>query len=262
MIILVSPTKQMEFNRPIPNCSTTTPQFRKEAMSLNSRLAEYDTEGIRKLMSVSSTLAQKTAADINRFSTSDTPVRPAIFTYSGTVFGALDPYSLTESEMKWARQHLRILSGLYGYVRPTDGISPYRLEMKCPLPLDGGESLASFWKPRIGASLDGSDSAEQRPILNLASAEYSKVLDRKALSHRIINFSFKDQDGSVGKLRTVGMYAKVARGLMLRRILREQPGNPEGLQKGSTGGYRFSQDHSSGQDWVFVRRDATGQMPQ
>lgn len=253
MIVLLSPTKQMDFETALPpvagGLSISVPDFAEEARVLRSRLSTFSKEQLAVLMSISPALAQKTSDDIRNGISGAVTNRPAIFAYSGTVFTALDPRSLNKADLEWAQNHMRILSGLYGMLRPLDEIHPYRLEMKCPLPLDTGESLAAWWKDRITGNIPVDES-----IVSLASAEYIRAVDRKRLGDRLINLSFKERrGGDRGSLRTVGMYAKVARGLMLRRIIREKPVDAEYLKSGETGGYHFSEEHSRPGDWIFIR---------
>lgn len=261
MILLLSPAKQMDFVTPSPavpnelqnNCPEMEPPFSREASDINSLLKQLEPDKLAALMKISPKLTDQTHRDIQTFGTGGTLRRPAVFAYSGTVFQALDPRSLTADQMRFSQRHLIILSGLYGALTPFSGIRPYRLEMKTPLVFPGGETLTSFWKPRISDYLrirleeDGGFPL----LINLSSGEYSRTLDKEVLKDSILNFHFKERSGGV--LRTVGMYAKTARGLMTRRILTEQTEDPRSLQKGSTGGYRFDGGLSSRTDWVFTR---------
>lgn len=260
MIVLLSPTKQMDFAGPLPahledslKSGDTEPPFLPEAKRLNKLLRKLDSDSLAALMKISPKLTEKTSADIRRFTSPSTPGRPSILAYSGTVFQALDARSLTEDQLRFARDHMLILSGLYGTLRPSDEIRPYRLEMKTALSLADGETLASFWKSRVTGFLKRQLEAtpDSPALLNLSSGEYSKVLDKRAFMGQLHNFHFRENSG--GNLRTVGMYAKTARGLMARRILTEKTEDPENLKKGSTGGYRFDRKISSDKDWFFVR---------
>lgn len=261
MIVLLSPTKQMDFSNPIPASleeflskrGGTEPPFLNEASEINKLLVKLDPEALAALMKTSEKLTEQTVGDIRRFASPSTPVRPAILAYSGTVFQSLDGGALTEDQLNFAQEHLLILSGLYGALHPLDEIRPYRLEMKTVLNLPGGETLASFWKSRVSELIKRQLASDpgSPALLNLSSGEYSRVLDKTAFKSQLLNFHFKEDSG--GKLRTVGMYAKTARGLMARRILIEKTDNPETLKKGHTGGYRFDGKISSGNDWFFVR---------
>lgn len=264
MIVLLSPTKQMDFHSPLPasideiqkTSVESEPPFLPEAKKLNELLGQFDTAALASLMKTSEKLTEQTEADIRRFNSPrspEAPERPSILAYSGTVFQALDPRTLTAAQLMFAQRQLILLSGLYGVLHPLSRIRPYRLEMKTALNLTGGESLTSFWKSRVSDYLRiklNNDSGIP-VIVNLSSGEYSKVLDLKVFNENLLNFHFKENNGGI--LRTVGMYAKTARGLMARRILMEMTDDPETLKKGHTGGYRFDRKISSEKDWVFVR---------
>ena len=255
MTILLSPTKQMDFVSPIPfETENIGAPFEKEALKLNLILKKFDRIGLATLMKISSDLADQTFERIRDFSSPLAHRRPAVLAYSGTVFLALDPGSFTVDQLEFAQRQLVILSGMYGVLRPLDHIAPYRLEMKTPLVLPEDERLNTFWKPRITEYLKSrlTTDGDESIILNLSSGEYSRVLDQKAFRGRVLNIHFKEKQN--GKLRTVGMYAKTARGLMARRIIAQKIINPEALQKGSTGGDRFTSSLSSSTDWVFVRK--------
>jgi len=247
MIILLSPTKQMDFTTPYPTIQTITKiPFNRETTELHSILKGYSPEKIASIMKLSPVLADQTYQDIQRFPGSPSSRRSALFAYSGTVFKSLDPKDFDSGQLEFTRKTLRILSGLYGILEPFSTISPYRLDMKTALELPGRQSLTSFWRPRITDYL-----RESSTILNLASKEYSDVLDQHSLKSWIITFHFKEKNGD--KLRTVGMYAKKARGMMLRRILKERVENFQILKKGNTDGYRYNCKFSTDNDWIFTR---------
>ncbi|RKX77626.1 MAG: hypothetical protein DRP60_06265 [Spirochaetes bacterium] len=252
MIILLSPTKKIDFTPSFPKVySIETPPFRKEYEELNHQLQGFSREKLASLMGTSQKLANLSYSYIQDSFSGTAPVKPALFTYSGTVFKALNPGSLGDGPLRFARKHVRILSGQYGILSPSSGISPYRLEMKTPLKLPGNKSLTSFWKPRISEYL-----SDEPLILNMASGEYSAVVDKQRLNGDFITFHFKERKG--GKLRTVGMYAKTARGLMLRRILGEMIIDLRILQQGETAGYRYDENLSTDSNWVFVREHIGG----
>jgi len=257
MIILISPTKQMDFTSPLPEsqnpADSLRPRFLQEAQTLNALLRGYDREALASLMKISPALTDRTFREIRAFGEPGAGRRPALYAYSGTVFQALGADSLRAGDLEYARRHLRILSGLYGCLGPLDGVESYRLEMKTALPNPEGANLSHFWKSRIARTLaaDEALSDPAAPVLNLASGEYMRAVDRKVLNRRMITFHFKERAGE--GLRTVGMYAKTARGRMVRRILEERVSDPRALQAGDTGGYRYDPACSSENDWVFVR---------
>lgn len=213
---------------------------------LNYHLQSFSREELASLMGISPALADQTYGEIREFTTKTARKKPAIFAYAGTVFKTLNPGSFTGPQLQFAQKHLRILSGYYGILTPFSEISPYRLEMKTPLNLPENTSLISFWKLKVGDYLQN-----ESLILNLASKEYSSVLDKRAFKGKLVTFSFKELNGN--KLKTVGMYAKTARGLMLRRILMEGIVDLRKLQRGKTGGYLYNKNLSTENDWVFTR---------
>ena len=223
------------------------PDFFEEAELLNGQLKKLTGNELAMLMKISPKIAEQTRRHIHDFSSKSQKRASAFFAYSGTVFQSLDPFSLSANDLQFAEEHVRILSGIYGVLRPNDQISPYRLEMKTPLKNPAGSNLYAFWKGRIYQSLLSGDG----PIINLASTEYFKALDYKKIASPVISLQFKER--KAGKIQTVGMYSKIARGLMARRIIVEQVSDPLLLQRGDTGGYFFSSELSSEGNWVFVR---------
>ncbi len=240
MIILLSPTKQMDFTGITAEpAEMKAAPFEEEAVMLNDLLQKYNREELASLMGISPALADHTYRNIQDFINGASPGKPAIFAYSGTVFKALNPGSFTGPQLQFAQKHLRILSGLYGILTPFSEISPYRLEMKTSLDLLDNISLTSLWRPRVGEYLKAEPT-----ILNLASGEYSAVIDKRRFKGGLITFYFKELKGN--KLKTV-------RGLMLRRILMDMIVDLRILQQGETGGYRYNKNLSSDTDWVFTR---------
>lgn len=201
-------------------------------------------------MKMSDALADQTYETVRAFEHHSG--KPALFTYSGTSFQALDTSILDKESLSFASERLSILSGMYGLLCPMDLISPYRLEMKTNLPLDGAKNLTTFWKPLITENLSEKIRKHgDQTIINLASGEYSKTIDKINLNCQVINFHFKDKSSS--GFRTVGMYAKTARGKMLQRILSEKILNPDVLKETPTYDYEFRNDMSDDDNWVFTR---------
>lgn len=199
---------------------------------------------------MSDALAEKTYETVRAFD--DHSGKPALFTYSGTSFLALDALSLDKESLTFASEKLSILSGMYGLLCPMDLIAPYRLEMKTVLPLGGVKNLTAFWRPLITSRLSEQIRKHgDKRVINLASGEYSKTIDKKSLDCQLINIHFKDK--SKTGYKTVGMYAKTARGKMLQRILREKILNPDVLRNSPTYDYEFRNDMSDEADWVFTR---------
>lgn len=220
------------------------PVFRDRAQALNSLLAELEREELKALMKISPALAEQTAQMISSFSR--TEGRPALAAYSGTAFRSLEPSSLDAESLRFACEHLRILSGMYGLLGPMDTIAPYRMEMKTPLAVGGSRSLTAYWAPLVSKSLE-----KEKWILNLASAEYSRTVSFP--KDRMVDVLFREERG--GTLKTVGMYAKQARGLMLRQLLEGQISEPHAIRALTPGNYRYRDELSGQGKWVFVRTE-------
>ncbi|QEN08693.1 YaaA family protein [Oceanispirochaeta crateris] len=255
MIIIFSPTKQMNFSESSPKNevlnSDHTPPFQKEAARLNGLLSEYSKEGLAVLMKMSLSLSEQTQRYISSFHSAQK--KSAIYAYSGTSFLSLDAETLPEEALLYGQKHLRILSGMYGCLRPLDHISPYRLEMKTALSVGADKNLTVFWKKRVTEFLTEDESLARKNsfILNLASGEYSRIIDSTNLGRPMITVHFREE--SEGGLKTVGMYAKAARGAMLRHLLLEQTEEPEEIRKMKVNNYEFSESLSDDQNWIFIR---------
>jgi len=249
MLILLSPTKQMNFNRidKYEN-SLKTPSFLNEAKSLNRELNKMDCPALIRLMKISDKIADSAHLDIKSFNSEAGEFLSALYAYSGTVFQWIKPESLGEDELKYAAEHLRILSGLYGVLHPDDRIFRYRLEMKTPLSIGNCNNLYQFWKKKLTDYLIGEDQA----IINLASNEYIKAINTKQLKHPFISIQFKEQSGN--QIRTVGMYSKMARGLMAGKILREQLSDPFLIKGWNLDGYIYNAEQSGESDWIFIKK--------
>lgn len=247
MLILLSPTKQMDFSgHPHFTYSPGEPLFPEESVELLNTLRELDEAAIARLMGVSEEIARETAGRFRRFEKADTEEGPALLAYSGTVFLYMNPRGFTESQLAYAEDHVRIISGLYGYLRPSDRIRPYRLEMKTVLANSRGGNLYDFWKEKITSVL----AAENRPVLNLASAEYTRVVDFKRLTRPVITVHFREKSGD--KLRTVGTYSKMARGMLAGLIIRKELSDPRSIQDLDIKGYRFDGRKSSASEWIYT----------
>lgn len=244
MNIIISPAKTMDFETPLPfTVKLTEPLFHREARELNDILKKFSPGDIKKLMKISDALTESTFLNIQSF----VPVgmRPALFAYTGLVFKGIGAYDFSCHDFEFARRHLFILSGLYGVLRPSDGISPYRLEIKTPLPNGNGKNLYSFWQPGITGFFNNKMPGEV--LLNLASNEYFKGVNKAGLAKRVISFRFLE--GS----KNVPTYAKQARGEMVRFIVKNRIVKPENLKGFNRTGYAFSPGLSGEDEMVFVR---------
>ncbi|MDC7225695.1 MAG: YaaA family protein [Spirochaetales bacterium] len=263
MIILLSPTKQMDFDSPLPAAFKQQndtgdwglPRFSTEAAGIMEDLSLFSRSELETLMQISPAISAAVIRMISDFSKDSCTIRPAITAYSGTVFKAMNVATLEDEQLLFAENRLRILSGLYGVLKPFDGIKAYRLEMKTPLCLNNGEKLSTFWRPRITAALASEKdlSNPDEPILNLASGEYMKAVDIKKIHNPVISIHFRDIIH--GKLKTVGMYSKVARGKAVRLILEHKINRPEQFKSIPVGGYNYNSELSTESELVFIRRE-------
>lgn len=263
MILLISPTKQMDFESELSVDIQRLkdvdgwgkPFFTSESVWINEKLSKLKQQELESLMNISPAISAGVMRMIGNFGTAAGKTRPAAAAYSGTVFKAIDFTVLGKVELRFAQSHLRILSGMYGLLKPFDGIEAYRLEMKTPLHIDSRQKLLSFWKDRLAFRLAEEEMLKDVnvPILNLASGEYMKAVDKAILPNPVISISFKEQNNNI--LKTIGMYSKTARGQMVRMILQDKISEPEALKSMAVGEYRFSADHSSDSNWIYIRRE-------
>lgn len=255
MIITLSPSKGQDFDAPVSTKKHSTPVALKDSQALIKELKKIKPAGIRKLMNVSENIAKLNADRFQNFKTPFTIAnsRQAIFAFKGDVYSGIDIENFTADDLAYAQKHLRILSGLYGCLRPLDLIQPYRLEMKTKLSNPRGENLYQFWGESITDNLNKELVKQEEPVLvNLASNEYFKSVKPKQLKGRLLNINFKETKD--GKSRIVAIFAKRARGMMTDYILRNRIENPEDIKKFKMGGYRFSKADSDEMQWTFTRK--------
>jgi len=254
MLIVLSPAKKLELQPPEPDMPCTTPRLQDQAAMLVQQLRHMGSTGLARLMKLSDRLAELNAARYRDWQDDPGPevAKPALFMFRGDVYQGLDADSLDAEALAFAQQHLRILSGLYGVLRPLDRIQPYRLEMGTRLATARGRNLYEFWGTRI-TELLMADSAPPRILINLASNEYFKAIQPAHFDGRILNIAFKE--AKADGYRTIGLFAKRARGLMARYILDRQLTDIEGIRAFDRDGYRFNDALSSDTEWVFTRGD-------
>jgi cytoplasmic iron level regulating protein YaaA (DUF328/UPF0246 family) len=254
MILVLSPAKTQDFATPPHTGVFTQPDFLGESARLVQLLRKLSLDELAALMAISDALA---ALNAGRFQAWKRPftlgqAKQAVLAFAGDVYGGLDAAGLDQGDLDFAQDHLRILSGLYGCLRPLDLILPYRLEMKIRLANPRGKDLYAFWGDRITRSLNGLLERGSGVVVNLASAEYFKAVDPKALAGRVITPWF--EDWSHGEYRVVGLFAKRARGLMCRYAIRKRLEEPSRLQGFKAEGYRFDRKASTEDRWVFRRK--------
>ncbi|MDH5711084.1 MAG: peroxide stress protein YaaA [Gammaproteobacteria bacterium] len=254
MIITLSPSKGQDFVEPAATKKHTTPAALDDSQLLIKELRKIKAGELQALMSISENIA---TLNVDRFKKFKTPfttsnAKQAVFAFKGDVYSGIDIEKFSAADLDYAQKHLRILSGLYGYLRPLDLIQPYRLEMKTKLKNPRGENLYQFWGDSITERLNEELVKQQEPVLvNLASNEYFKSVKPKLLKGRLLNIDFKEIKD--GKARIVAIFAKRARGMMADYILRNRIEKAEDIKKFKVGGYKFSKEESNDNHWIFVR---------
>ncbi|WP_415037256.1 peroxide stress protein YaaA [Azonexus sp.] len=255
MLILLSPAKSLDYDTPLAFSEHSQPQFLTQSAALIEVLRQHAPADIARLMALSDSLAN---LNFDRYAAWQTPftpqnARPAIFAFNGDVYDGFDAYSLAAADLRFAQTQLRILSGLYGILRPLDLMQAYRLEMGTQLATAAGKDLYAFWGDRLRLALDAELAAMAQPVLvNLASEEYFKVVHGKRLAARVIQPVFEDWKGGCYKI--ISFYAKKARGLMARYAVTQRLSDPEGLLAFASEGYAFAPEVSDAARWVFRRR--------
>ncbi|MBS3806392.1 MAG: peroxide stress protein YaaA [Bacteroidales bacterium] len=254
MITILSPAKKLDQKTDRQINSPTTPNFLKDSQVLVEELRNFSPDELSALMNVSRNIAELNYERYSRWHTPFTPenAQPAVFMFNGQVYQGLQAVNLEDDDLQFGQEHLRILSGLYGLLRPLDLIQPYRLEMGTKLSNPRGDDLYTFWGDKLTQAINESlQQHDSRVLLNLASNEYYKTVKKDKLEGEVITPVFKEKKGD--QYRTVAVYAKKARGLMSRFILRNRIDDPEAIQSFDEDGYVFSPQQSSKKEWVFVR---------
>ncbi|MDQ7744853.1 peroxide stress protein YaaA [Hydrogenophaga pseudoflava] len=255
MLFVISPAKALDYETPAHVKTFTQPLFVEQASELIAVLREKSPQQVAELMDLSDQLAGLNAARYQAWSPKFTAKnsKQAVLAFDGDVYGGLDAKTLNEDELDWLQQHLCILSGLYGVLRPLDRMQPYRLEMGTRLKTDQGSNLYRFWGSQIAEYLNRRARADKSPVVvNLASEEYFKAVDLKVLQPRVVNCVFEEKKGANHKI--VSFFAKRARGLMVRYALQHRASTPEQLKGFDLEGYRFAAAASEPDRFVF-RRD-------
>lgn len=253
MLTVISPAKTLDFDTPSHTKKHTQPRFLAQSEKLIEQLKKLSSQEIASLMSISDKLAGLNMARFQQWQTPFTEdnAKQAILAFKGDVYTGLDAETLDEKGLDFAQQHLRVLSGLYGVLRPLDLMQPYRLEMGTSFQNDAGRDLYTFWGDQLQKSLEAEPALEDGILINLASNEYFKAVNAKKLKATIITPVFKDWKN--GQYKMISFYAKKARGLMSRYIIDHQIDSPEKLKQFDSEGYRFSAEMSQKNDWVFIR---------
>lgn len=254
MIITLSPSKGQDFETPTPSSIYTFPDQLEDSQILINEAKKLDIKAVGALMAVSENIAILT---LQRFKQWHIPfntdnAKAAFFAFKGDVYSAMEKEKYEENDLAYAQDHLRILSGLYGALRPLDLIQPYRLEMKTRLENPRGKNLYQFWGDRITQKFNELLQEQTDPVLvNLASNEYFKSVQPKLLNGRILDINFKES--KEGKNRVIAIFAKRARGMMTDFILRNRIEHAEDIKDFRKAGYQYSTKESTENNWVFAR---------
>lgn len=252
MKLVISPAKSLDFESELPHHKYSEPQFLKQSERLNKLLKKKSARSLSKLMSISDALGQLNYERNQSWALPFTKdnARPAVYAFNGDVYRGLDAYSISENKLETLQHTVRILSGLYGVLKPTDLIQPYRLEMGTKMPVGVKKNLYEFWKKDITKALNEELEAGEL-FLNLASNEYFKAIDVKALKVPVVTANFKDFKN--GEYKMISFFAKAARGMMARYIIDTNAKTIDDLKGFNYQGYGFSESMSKGNDLVFIR---------
>ncbi|HCY85824.1 MAG TPA: hypothetical protein DHV36_11880 [Desulfobacteraceae bacterium] len=256
MKFILSPTKTMEIPLPgagsdaVNEIALSAPAFEPEANRLMGDLSALDLAAVGKLFKTGEALTRKTREQILKFSSADTG--PSLFAFRGEAFKSLSPEGFDSGHLALAQSRMRIMSGLYGVLRPLDRIKPYRLDVSNALKVDG-QTLKAFWRSRLLPYFENFLDPEE-PLINLASGEYSSVLAAGPLKSRLVTVQYREKTRD--KLKNVAVRAKQARGAFAREIIRQGISSPGDLKTASIDGYVYSGDLSSEREWFFVRPKA------
>jgi cytoplasmic iron level regulating protein YaaA (DUF328/UPF0246 family) len=252
MKIVISPAKTLDFETKLPSRRNTQPAFLEQAQVVHTAVKDKSPAQLSSLMDISDKLAELNWERNQSWKTPFTTknARPALYAFNGDVYTGLDAYTIPTAKLGKVQDTLRILSGLYGLLKPLDLIQPYRLEMGTHLPVGENKNLYEFWKATLTESLNA-ELKDGELFVNLASQEYFGAIDEKALKVPVITPEFKDYKD--GNLRMVSFFAKKARGMMVRYIIDKNVKTLKGLKGFDYEGYRFDPKLSKGNTLVFTR---------
>lgn len=260
MLILISPAKTLDYDSPLALTDFTTPRLMEESRELIETLKPYSPKRVAKLMNLSDKLAK---LNVERYRGWNEPFSPenarqSIMAFKGDVYLGLEAASLDKRDLNFAQKHVRILSGLYGVLRPFDLMQPYRLEMGTDLKNSGGKNLYEFWDNKITELLNEDlAAAKARVVVNLASKEYFGSVRPESLDVPVVTPVFLDE--KKGDYKIISFFAKKARGMMTRYIVQNRIKTRSGLKRFDVAGYRFDEERSSASELVFTREESQSQ---
>ena len=253
MLMVISPAKALNFAPSPGKAPMTTPVLRQDTAELSLATRRLTARSLRALMGISDKLARLNRERFQAFDPESDEGLQAAFAFNGDVYAGLQAREMDLPALRWAQDHLRILSGLYGLLRPMDVIQPYRLEMGSRLKTRRGASLYAFWGDRIARELNAAGAGHADPTLvNLASQEYFGAVDRSTLTLPLLTCHFKEE--RAGELATLSFFAKRARGMMARYVIDNRITRTSDIKAFNRDGYAFRSQISSDTDWVFARR--------
>lgn len=253
MLMIISPAKTLDYESPLATETYSQPDFLDDACELIDQLKDLEPHQVSNLMSISDKLGQLNAERFRTWSTPFTPdnARQAILAFKGDVYTGLDAESFSEDDFSFAQKHLRMLSGLYGLLKPLDLMQPYRLEMGTRFENQRGKDLYAFWGSKLTDALNRLLAEDDQVLVNLASNEYFKSVKKTDLEGRLVTPQFKDCKN--GQYKIISFYAKKARGLMCRFAIQNRITQADDLKGFNLEGYYFSEDQSDKNNWVFLR---------
>jgi cytoplasmic iron level regulating protein YaaA (DUF328/UPF0246 family) len=252
MKLVISPAKSLNFESDLPTKLSTNSHFLNEAKQLNTILKKKSAKALSELMHISPNLGQLNYQRNQQWALPFTPenARPAIYAFNGDVYRGLDAYTIEASKMEALQQSVRIISGLYGILKPLDLVQPYRLEMGIKFPVGKSKNLYDFWRKKVTTALN--DELEEGELfVNLASQEYFKAIDVKILKVPVVHVDFKEFKN--GQYKTIAIFAKLARGYMTRHIIENSVETIDGLKTFATDGYAYDANLSTDTKLVFTR---------
>jgi cytoplasmic iron level regulating protein YaaA (DUF328/UPF0246 family) len=254
MLIVISPAKKLDYQSNSPQQAYTEPAYLEKSANLIKVMKNKTPTEIQSLMGISENLANLNHSRYLNWNKKNTKrnSKPAIYAFMGDVYTGLDAKSLTNHQIRFAQDHLRILSGLYGVLKPLDLIQPHRLEMGTKIKTESGETLYDFWGHAPTSDLNQQAKVlKTKYIVNLASNEYFKVINKTALTLEVLTPVFKDKKQDTYKV--ISFYAKKARGLMAKYIIENEITDPKGIKEFSLAGYKYRSKLSAKNEYVFTR---------
>ena len=254
MLVVVSPAKTLDYESPLATERFSQPEFVEHSAELIEECRKLTPVDVSTLMKVSDKIAGLNVARFEQWSETFTQdnARQAILAFKGDVYTGLDAETLSDEDFDYAQNHLRMLSGLYGLLKPLDLMQPYRLEMGTKFANQRGSNLYEFWGDRITQMINAENAAKD-VVLNLASNEYFKAVKIKQLNAEVITPVFKDEKN--GQYKIISFYAKKARGLMAAYVIKNRINEVEKIKNFDVTGYKFSSEQSTAKEWVFLRAE-------